>query len=255
MLSQLLHLGDAFVLVPLQLPNLGAQHLLFVHVMEQVVKLLTGNELCEWLKLQSQLLLLPGDLMLSLPSPCSCLGRQAPSCSRLWFSCTADTPWASAGICLYVPASALSPHHGSLSWEPADKDLRVLVILLYPVVVPQEQVVQLLLLSQYFLGSLESFNVSSHILPFFKAKLLSGIQQQLSLWPPADSVTTSKLVLQAAWQANELEMRCWGKMLFGDLADQEDGRLMSQNNYLLLDTRFFYGSEMGRERETKYKSH
>ena len=44
MLSQLLHLGDAFVLVPLQLPNLGAQHLLFVHVMEQVVKLLTGNE-------------------------------------------------------------------------------------------------------------------------------------------------------------------------------------------------------------------
>lgn len=65
MLSQLLHLGDAFVLVPLQLPNLGSQHLLFVHVMEQVVKLLTGNELCEWLKLQSQLLL-PGDLVLSL---------------------------------------------------------------------------------------------------------------------------------------------------------------------------------------------
>lgn len=65
MLSQLLHLGDAFVLVPLQLPNLGAQHLLFVHVMEQVVKLLTGNELCEWLKPQSQLLL-PGDLVLSL---------------------------------------------------------------------------------------------------------------------------------------------------------------------------------------------
>lgn len=66
MLSQLLHLGDAFVLVPLQLPNLGAQHLLFVHVMEQVVKLLTGNELCEWLQLQSQLLLLPGNLVLSL---------------------------------------------------------------------------------------------------------------------------------------------------------------------------------------------
>ena len=68
MLSQLLNLGDAFVLVPLQLPNLGAQHLLFVHVMEQVVKLLTGNELCEWLKLQSQLLL-PGDLVLSLLIP------------------------------------------------------------------------------------------------------------------------------------------------------------------------------------------
>lgn len=65
MFSQLLNLGDAFVLVPLQLPNLGAQHLLFVHVMEQVVKLLTGNELCEWLQLQSQLLL-PGDLVLSL---------------------------------------------------------------------------------------------------------------------------------------------------------------------------------------------
>lgn len=65
MFSQLLNLGDAFVLVPLQLPNLGAQHLLFVHVMEQVAKLLTGNELCEWLQLQSQLLL-PGDLVLSL---------------------------------------------------------------------------------------------------------------------------------------------------------------------------------------------
>lgn len=46
MFSQLLNLGDAFVLVPLQLPNLGAQHLLFVHVMEQVVKLSSQEMNC-----------------------------------------------------------------------------------------------------------------------------------------------------------------------------------------------------------------
>lgn len=47
LLGCLLHLCDAVALVPLQLPDLGAQPLLLLHVLEQIVELLAGHELGE----------------------------------------------------------------------------------------------------------------------------------------------------------------------------------------------------------------
>ena len=41
--------------------------------------------------------------------------------------------------------------------------------------------------------------------------------------------------------------------LFGKQSDQEDGRLVSENNHWHLDARFFYKSGMGEWRESKVK--
>lgn len=46
------------------------------------------------------------------------------------------------------------------------------------------------------------------------------------------TVTRSRVALPAARQANGLERRCWGKELQLYSADQEDGRLMFQNDHL-----------------------
>ena len=60
-LGRLFHLGDAVAPVALQLADLGAQHLLLVHVLKQVVELLARHELVERPQLEPQLLLLLGD--------------------------------------------------------------------------------------------------------------------------------------------------------------------------------------------------
>ena len=85
-------------------------------------------------------------------------------------------------------------------------------------------------------------------------------------WLQADQIVTiteSKLALLAAWEANQSERRggeARNTTVFGEPADQEEGRLTSQNNHLtgvwmpgsFIDQRWW---GWGGGKETKYKGH
>lgn len=70
-------------------------------------------------------------------------------------------------------------------------------------------------------------------------------------------VTKSKLTMLITQESNESKRwvaEAGNTILSGKHADQEDGRLMSQNSLLLgLDGRFFYRTERGRSSESKVK--
>lgn len=62
------------------------------------------------------------------------------------------------------------------------------------------------------------------------------------------------LITQESNESKRRVAEAGNTILSGKHADQEDGRLMSQNSLLLgLDGRFFYRTERGRSSESKVK--